>query len=93
MEATTIKIHKNTKRQLDQLREYPNESYDEVIRKMGYIIRIAKNEPKLSQETIQAIEQSRREMAEGKYYTLEEVEEDLRQRRLKLKSAKKLAKS
>ena len=32
MDATTIKIHGDTKSQLDKFREYKNESYDEVIK-------------------------------------------------------------
>jgi len=31
---TTIKIHEDTKQELDTFREYRNESYDEVIRKV-----------------------------------------------------------
>ena len=34
MEATTIKIHQNTKTELDKFREYKNESYEEVIQKV-----------------------------------------------------------
>ena len=37
MDATTIKIHENTKSELDTFREHINESYDEVIRKVIYI--------------------------------------------------------
>ena len=32
MNATTIKVHEDTKLGLDQFREYGNESYDEVIK-------------------------------------------------------------
>jgi len=31
MNETTIKIHKDTKREIDRFREYKNESYDEVV--------------------------------------------------------------
>ena len=39
MNATTIKIHKDTKAEIDRFREYKNESYDEVLRKLIYIIK------------------------------------------------------
>ena len=40
MNATTIKIHKDTKAEIDQFREYKNESYDEVLRKLLYIVKL-----------------------------------------------------
>jgi hypothetical protein len=39
MSTTTIKIHKETKAEIDQFREYKNESYDEVLRKLIYIVK------------------------------------------------------
>ncbi len=38
MTATTIKVHEETKTHLDSFREYRNESYDEVINKLVYMI-------------------------------------------------------
>jgi len=67
--ATTIKIHQDTKNQLDRFREYGNESYDEVIKKIVYIVKKIKKEPELSQETITAIEQARKRMQEGNFLT------------------------
>jgi predicted transcriptional regulator len=67
MDATTIKIHENTKAELDTFREYRNESYDEVISKIIYIAKTCKTEPELSQETIQAIEKARERIKKGKF--------------------------
>ena len=67
MDATTIKIHENTKAELDTFREYRNESYDEVICKVIYIAKTCKTEPELSQETIQAIEKARERIKKGKF--------------------------
>lgn len=69
MNATTIKIHENTKTELDTFREYKNESYDEVISKVIYIAKTCKTEPELSQETIQAIEKARERIKKGKFLT------------------------
>jgi len=55
METTTIKLYKDTKTQLDLYREYKNESYDEVIKKMIYIIKTIKTEPWRGKETLKAI--------------------------------------
>ena len=38
MNTTTIKIHRDTKAEIDQFREYKNESYDEVLKKLIYIV-------------------------------------------------------
>jgi hypothetical protein len=77
MGATTIKIHQETKLNLDQFREYGNESYDEVIKKMIYIAKTCKKEPKLSQETIIAIEKARERIKKGKFLTEEEAKKRL----------------
>ena len=66
---TTIKIHDDTKQELDTFREYRNESYDEVIRKVVFIAKTCKTEPELSQETIQAIEKARERIKRGKFLT------------------------
>jgi len=45
MQTTTIKLHGKTKTQLDEFREYKNESYDEVIQKIIFIVRTLEEEP------------------------------------------------
>ena len=77
MSETTIKIHSNTKSDLDQFREYKNESYDEVIKKVMYIAKKAKTEPELSKETIEAIEKARARMKAGKFLTEAEAKKRL----------------
>ena len=77
MNATTIKIHKDTKAEIDQFREYKNESYDEVLKKLIYIVRSIKKDPELSKETINAIEQARKRMKQGHFLTEEEAKKRL----------------
>ncbi len=77
MSATTIKIHEDTKLQLDQFREYKNESYDEVIRKVAYIAKNVKTQPKLSKEAVTAIEKARKRIKEGRFITEEEAKKRL----------------
>jgi len=69
MSATTIKIHPKTKSELDYFREYKNESYDEVIKKVVYIAKTCKKQPELSQETLKDIEKARKRIKKGEYYT------------------------
>jgi len=77
MEATTIKLHMETKSQLDHFREYRNESYDEVIRKMLYIVKSLKKQPKLSVEAVEAIEKARERMKKGNFVTEKEARQRL----------------
>ena len=73
MDATTIKLYENTKRQLDKFKEYKNESYDEVINKMIFIANKAKTDPELSKETVIAIENARKRIKAGNFITEEEA--------------------
>ena len=77
MNTTTIKIHKDTKTEIDQFREYKNESYDEVLRKLLYIVKSIKKDPELSKEAIIAIESARKRMDKGHFYTEEEAKKIL----------------
>jgi predicted transcriptional regulator len=77
MSATTIKVHEDTKIQLDQFREYKNESYDEVIKKVIYIAKKAKTQPELSKEAVIAIEKARKRIREGNFVSEEEAKRRL----------------
>lgn len=77
MSATTIKIHKDTKAEIDRFREYKNESYDELLRKLLFIVKSVKKDPELSKKAIQAIEDARKRMSKGHYYTKEEAKKIL----------------
>jgi len=75
METTTIKLRKATKRLLDKMREYKNESYDEIICKMYDIIEEEGKE--LSAATIKRIEAARENIRNGKYITSAELKKRL----------------
>ena len=77
MDSTTIKVHEDTKHRLDRFREYKNESYDEVIKKMIYIAEICKKTPELSQEAIKDIERARERIKKGKFLTEAEAKKRL----------------
>jgi predicted transcriptional regulator len=79
MNTTTIKIQTDTKSQIDRFREYKNESYDEVIKKLIFIVNNLEKEPELSKETIKAIEAARERIKKGKFVT-----EDVAKQRLGL---------
>jgi predicted transcriptional regulator len=74
---TTIRLNPETKTKLDEFRQYKNESYDEVLRKLIYIVKSIKKDPELSKEAIQAIEAARKRMDKGHFYTEEEAKKIL----------------
>jgi len=74
---TTIKLQDRTKSELDNFRQFKNESYDEVVRKIIQIVKVCKKEPKLSQKTVLEIEEARKRVKEGEFYTEEEMKNRL----------------
>ena len=77
MEATTIKIHKSTKQELDKFKEYGNESYEEVIQKVIFIAKNVKKQPELSKEAVSAIEKARERIRKGNFLTEAEAKKKL----------------
>jgi predicted transcriptional regulator len=71
---TTIRLNQLTKDQLDTFKQYKNESYDELVRKLIYLAKLCEKEPKLSQKTLIEIKEARARIKKGEYYTQEEVE-------------------
>jgi len=77
MDTTTLKIREDTKSQLDKFREYRNESYDEVIKKVVFIAKSVETEPELSREAVEAIEKARERIKKGRFLTEAEAKKRL----------------
>ena len=75
--STTIKLYEETKLQLNKYREYKNESYHEVSKKLIFIVEKVKKEPELSKETINSIEKARERIKKGKFLSEEEAKKRL----------------
>ena len=74
---TTIRLNQSTKSELDQFKQYKSESYDELLRKLIYLVRMCEKEPKLSQKTILEIKEARERIKKGEFYTEEEAKKIL----------------
>ena len=74
---TTIRLTLRTKQKLDGFRQYKNESYDELIRKVAHIAKTAEKEPALSQKTVKDIVDARERIKKGEYYTEAEAKKIL----------------
>jgi len=70
---TTIRLSQETKSDLDRFRQYRNESYNELIRKILFVAKTCENEPALSQKTVREINVAREKVKKGDFYTEEEA--------------------
>lgn len=77
MASTTIKLSKKTKRELDRFREQPRETYEQVVRKLVQIADTARDEPSLSKEAVDAIDEARARIKSGTYVSEEEARKRL----------------
>jgi len=63
---TTVKLLKETKKRLEKLREHKRETYDDIIRKMLYVLSIVKIEPDKAREILDKIDELRKRISERK---------------------------
>ena len=56
MNITTIKLQKQTKERLDKLREHRRETYDDLLRKILYILSIVKIDPEKANRLLDRID-------------------------------------
>jgi len=54
---TTMKVSLETKERLDHLKEFARESYDEILRKMLYILNTVRSNPESAQGILHSIDQ------------------------------------
>ena len=74
---TTIRLNNSTKEQLDTFKQYKNESYDELVRKLIYLVKMCEKKPELSQKTILEIKEARERIRKGDFYTESEAKKIL----------------
>ena len=83
MDMTTIRVHSDTKAQLDKFKDSKNESYDDVIKKIIHIIKRIKigsklnKESLLSEEASHAIEKARKRIKAGRFVSEKEAKKRL----------------
>ncbi len=58
VESTTIKISRETKQRLDNLKEHEKESYNEIIRKILYILNLIRKNPSLGNNALNKIDKT-----------------------------------
>jgi len=62
--VTTIKLLEETKLRIEKLREHKRESYDDILRKILYVLNIARDEPENARRILEKISDLRQRMLE-----------------------------
>jgi len=73
---TTIKLLEETKLRLDKLREQKGESYDDILRKILYILNVARDEPERAKRILERISELRERMLEEERQRKEDLKRE-----------------
>lgn len=63
-EITTLKLDKETKERLEKLREHKRETYDELIRKILYVLNTVREEPDKARGILEFIDEKRKRIVD-----------------------------
>lgn len=64
---TTLKLEKETKERLEKLREHKRETYDDIIRKIMYVLNTVRDEPVKAKAILEFIDEKRKRMNEADF--------------------------
>ena len=81
---TTIKLLEETKNRVEKLREHKRESYDDILRKILYILNTARDSPEKAKRILERISELRERMIEEE----KQQKEDLKKEKEDLKKEK-----
>ncbi|MBU2576419.1 MAG: hypothetical protein KKF50_01735 [Nanoarchaeota archaeon] len=73
---TTIKLLEETKNRVEKLREHKRESYDDIIRKILYILNTARDSPEKAKRILERISELRERMIEEEKQQEEDLEKE-----------------
>ena len=73
---TTIKLLEETKLRLEKLREHKRESYDDILKKILYVLNIARDDPEKAKRVLIRISELRERMIEEERQQKEDLEKE-----------------
>ena len=91
MPITTIKLQKETKERLDKLKENRSESYDEILRKILYVLNTTRDDPYKAKRILERISEQRAQMQDSELHE-EEERKKAKAEKKRLKKSKKALK-
>lgn len=62
--VTTVKLLEETKIRIEKLREHKRESYDDLLRKILYVLNVARDDPEKAKRILEKISELRASMIE-----------------------------
>jgi len=74
--VTTIKLLEETKLRIEKLREHKRESYDDILRKILYVLNTARDSPEKAKRILERIEDLRARMIEEERQQKEDLEKE-----------------
>ncbi|MEA3248696.1 MAG: hypothetical protein U9Q73_03260 [Nanoarchaeota archaeon] len=76
LKITTIKLAEETKFRLEKLREHKGESYDDILRKILYILNVARDDSEKAKRILERISELRERMLEEEKQRKENLEKE-----------------
>ena len=73
---TTIKLLRETKLRIEKLRQHKGESYDDILRKILYILNTARESPDKARRILEKISDLRQRMLEEEKQQKEDLEKE-----------------
>jgi len=74
--VTTIKLLEETKIRIEKLREHKRESYDDILRKILYVLNTARDSPEKAKRILERISELRDRMLEEERQQKEDLERE-----------------
>jgi len=65
---TTIKVYQKTKVSLERFKEHRKESYDEILKKLLYVITLIRENPELGRKLLEEIESTKKTLEKRQSY-------------------------
>ena len=75
---TTIKLLEETKLRIEKLREHKRESYDDILRKILYILNVVREDPEKSKKILERIDELRKRMFEEEMRQKEDLQREMK---------------
>lgn len=74
---TTVKLLEETKNRIEKLREHKRESYDDILRKILYVLNVARDDPDKARRILERIDELRIRMIEEELKQKEDKEKEM----------------
>ena len=77
MKTVTLKLDPEMESRLKKLKDYKNESYVDVIKKVVFVANPKMNESELSKKDLKDVKKAREQIKRGEFFTSAEVKKRL----------------